>query len=197
MASGDSGPGVEQRRAPRFTLLIRTAKLVSDGREYLCVIRDISATGLSVRLFHPLPTDCPLALELGDGQQVGLKRVWEDGDAMGLLFERELDPRVLLDQKSTYRRRPVRLRLELEGTIAAGDRHHRIEVRNLSQQGACVVCEERLAIGQRVTLEMDGLPAIRATVRWRDVREFGLVFEDTFKFDEFARLTARLQQGTR
>jgi len=42
--------GAELRAAPRFTLLIRAAKLIADGREFLCIIRDASATGLKPKL---------------------------------------------------------------------------------------------------------------------------------------------------
>ena len=45
------------RGAQRFTLLIRTAKLVCESGEYLCVIRDVSSTGVRLRLFHDLPAD--------------------------------------------------------------------------------------------------------------------------------------------
>ena len=45
----------DMRGAQRFTLLIRTAKLVSETGEFLCIIRDVSATGLRLRLFHDLP----------------------------------------------------------------------------------------------------------------------------------------------
>ena len=48
-------PAREQRTAPRFTLLIRTAKLLSSSGEYLCVIRDVSSEGIKVRTFHQLP----------------------------------------------------------------------------------------------------------------------------------------------
>jgi hypothetical protein len=61
--------GAELRRAPRFTLLVRAAKLIADGREYLCVLRDASATGVKVRVFHPLPAYQTIELETGNGER--------------------------------------------------------------------------------------------------------------------------------
>ena len=61
--------GSDQRCAPRFTLLIRAAKLVGPDCEYLCVVRDASETGVSVRLFHPLPPEVPFTLELQNGDR--------------------------------------------------------------------------------------------------------------------------------
>ena len=58
-----AGDDAEQRTAPRFTLLIRAAKLIGPEGEYLCVVRDASESGVSVRLFHPLPATALRALE--------------------------------------------------------------------------------------------------------------------------------------
>ena len=49
-------PAPEQRVEPRFTLLIRAAKLIAGSDEFLVVVRDVSRDGLKVRTFHPLPT---------------------------------------------------------------------------------------------------------------------------------------------
>ena len=48
MDDNASSTGPEQRAAPRFISLIRAAKLVCGQGEFVCVIRDVSATGVSV-----------------------------------------------------------------------------------------------------------------------------------------------------
>src|SRR5690606_28940009 len=45
----------EDRAAARFTLLIRPAKLIAPQGQFLCVIRDVSATGVSLRASQPRP----------------------------------------------------------------------------------------------------------------------------------------------
>ncbi len=55
MQDNGSTNGEEQRGAPRYTSLIRAAKLVCGQGEFVCVIRDVSATGVSLRTFHRLP----------------------------------------------------------------------------------------------------------------------------------------------
>jgi len=62
--------GTELRGSPRFTLLLRVAKLVVDDREQICVIRDASATGLKVKIFAPLPQHAELAVELANGDTI-------------------------------------------------------------------------------------------------------------------------------
>ena len=74
----------EQRVARRYTPLMRTAKITGVSGEFLCVVSDISATGVSVRLFHPLPRDTALKLEMPNGDQLaidGMDRRPQEGRA--------------------------------------------------------------------------------------------------------------------
>jgi len=70
-------------------------------------------------------------------------------------------------------------------------------VENLSQQGARITCDQLLAIDQNVRIAAPGLTGktgeVRAKVRWRRERQYGVVFDDTFTLGEFARLAAQLQ----
>ena len=183
----------EQRIAPRFTLLIRTAKLISASGEFLCVIRDASATGVSIRIFHPLPHGEQLTLELPNGDQHAIERVWEREGSAGFRFSVPVDIDRLLQNKSRYPKRPVRLKLQLPALISCHGTTAGVVIRNISQQGALVESPLRLAIDQRLRLEADNLPVIQASVRWRKGSDFGLVFDDTFQFGELAKLAANLQ----
>lgn len=183
----------EQRVAPRFTLLIRTAKLISSSGEFLCVIRDASASGVSIRIFHPLPQGEQLTLELPNGDQHAIERVWEREGSAGFRFSVPVDIDRLLQNKSRYPKRPVRLKLQLPALISCHGTTAGVVIRNISQQGALVESPLRLAIDQRLRLEADHLPVIQASVRWRKGSDFGLVFDDTFQFGELAKLAANLQ----
>jgi len=44
-----------------------------------------------------------------------------------------------------------------------------------------------------VRVDCDWLPPLDARVRWRRRPHYGLIFEQTFRFDELARMTAPLQ----
>src|SRR3569833_3043983 len=66
----------ELRDAPRFPLLIRTAPLISSSGEFLCEIRDASASGVCIRTFHPLPQGVQLTLDLPNGDKHAIERVW-------------------------------------------------------------------------------------------------------------------------
>ena len=193
--SPDEGSESDGRGAPRFTLLIRAAKLISDEAEFLCVVRDASEAGVSVRLFHPLPPDIELALEMPNGDRHPLERMWEEEGKAGFRFHRPTQIERLVEGRSSYSKRPVRVRLEVPCSLVIGEQRVAATIGNLSQQGALVRTEERLSLIQRIKIEAEGLPEISAKVRWRRNDLYGLSFEDTFQFAELATLAFNLRRN--
>lgn len=183
----------DQRSAPRFTLLIRAAKLTSPDCEFLCVVRDASETGLSVRLFHPLPPDVAFTLELPNGDRHPLERVWEAEGKAGFRFSEPTSFERLVESPSRFTKRALRVRLEVPCDLMAGLRWVGATIGNISQQGALVRTSERLSLIQRVKIRAEGMPEVAAKVRWRRNDEYGLSFEDTFQFAELAALAFELQ----
>lgn len=189
--------GDELRTAPRFTLLIRAAKLVSAQGEFVCVIRDVSETGVSVRLFHALPVGDDFALHMPAGAIYEINRVWQRDNEAGFTFAHAVEVAKLVNESSDYPKRGLRLGLCFPVTITTLSGHYEAVVENLSQQGARITCESLLAIDQTVRIMAPGLAnkprELRAKVRWRRDHNYGLVFDDTFTLGEFARLAALLQ----
>lgn len=190
-------PGADQRAAPRFTLLIRAAKLVSAQGEFVCVIRDVSETGVSVRLFHALPGCNDFALHMPAGAVYEVSRVWEKGNEAGFTFTEAVEVERLVNESSEYPKRGLRLGLCFPVTVNILAGSFEALVENLSQQGARLTCDRLLAIDQTVRLAMPGLSGkpreVRAKVRWRREQHYGVVFDDTFTLGDFARLAALLQ----
>ena len=185
----------DRRSAPRFTMLIRSAKLVWKGREFLCIIKDVSETGVSLRVFHQMPADedVELELELGNGDRYPLKLVRQDGGLAAFNFVGEVDLARLIEEPTAYRKRQARLNVMLPATVSGLTGSEMVYITNLSQQGARIECEKKFAVHSRLKLSAKGLPEIGAKVRWCRDSQAGLVFETTFAFEEFARLAATLQ----
>ncbi|QFT76492.1 PilZ domain-containing protein [Erythrobacter sp. THAF29] len=184
----------EMRGAPRFTLLIRAARLVAAQGEFVCVIRDISETGVSVRLFHALPPDDTFELHMPGGRVYSVKRIWVRENEAGLEFANPVDVAQIINEVSEYPKRGLRLGLHFPITITSLTDSCEGVVENLSQQGARFECDALFAIDQ--TLRLSGAGAfkdVRAKVRWRRDRQYGVVFDDTFTLGDFARFAARLQ----
>ena len=191
----DEEAEAELRDAPRFTLLIRAAKLTSEEREFLCVVRDASASGISVRLFHPLPPGVELTLEMPNGDRYPLRRVWEEEDSAGFRFRELVELDRIIEGPSRFPKRPVRIRVEVPCFLHVGSRRVRAMIDNLSQQGAMIRTDEFLSLVQRIKVEMEGLPEIAAKVCWRQDGSYGLSFEDTFQFAELAALAFDLRRA--
>ena len=183
----------EDRSAPRFTLLIRAAKLIAPTGEFVAVIRDVSESGISLRGFHALPVGQPLILELRTGEQHRIEPVWSRGHEAGYRFADTVDIVRLVAEAGRFPKRQLRLNLTLDVSLAFLGRATPAQVRNMSQQGAGITCAERLAIQQPLRIVSPLLPEIRAKVRWREGDLYGLAFDDTFGLNQLARLVAGAQ----
>ena len=197
----DGARGADLRAAPRFALLVRSAKLIADGRELLCILRDASASGVKVRLFHALPADARLHLELPDGSRHGAELVWCAADHAGLRFHREIDIRAAIDPPRNERadgaafpKRQLRARVDRAAVLHSEGVDHPVLLHNISQAGAGIECAERLMLRQPVRLDAPGAPPLHAKVCWRRAPHYGLVFEQGFTLETLARLVAQLNQ---
>jgi hypothetical protein len=190
----DTPTGADLRAAPRYALLIRTAKIIADGREFLCILRDASTTGLKVRLFGALPHAREMAVEMVTGERYPVDLVWQADDHAGLRFHEEIAIERLLDEsRGTFPKRQVRLQIAVSGVLHSGGEAVPVVFRNLSQQGARVDCSKWLLMNELVRIETGVIPPLYAKVRWRSQPSYGLIFEHTFKLDELARISAPLQ----
>lgn len=189
-----SGGGDEQRGAQRFTLLIRAAKLVTDTAEFICVIRDVSSTGVSVKLFHAAPESEMMALELQSGERYNIRKVWDKPRQLGFEFADDVDVEKFVSEVGEFPKRGIRLGIEFPITVNSAAQRVMAEVENISQQGARFSCDALFAIAQNLRIECEGMKEVRAKVRWRSQNSYGVVFDDTFSLADFAQLAAQLQQ---
>ena len=185
----------ELRAAPRISLMLRAAKLVSPAGVFLCILRDVSATGLKARLFHALPQDGPLALELGTGERHPIEPVWERDRHVGFRFTNSpIDLSALVEEAGRFPKRQLRLKLDLPIDLMVGDMALVGQLRDLSLHGALVELDHFLALRQLVKIGGGPFPVRHARVRWRKGNAHGLVFHEGFTLSELALLVERLQK---
>lgn len=188
----DLASGPERREAQRYASLIRAAKLLGEDGEFVCVIRDVSTSGISLRSFHRLPEGL-LTLTLQNGDAYSLELVRSNGSQASFTFVETVDVERLIVETSKFPKRQLRINLAHSGEISAVAQRSTAVLTNLSQQGAQILCDARFAIEQPVWLKAPPLPDIRAKIRWRGTDSYGLAFDTTFTLREFAQLAARLQ----
>ena len=193
-APADPDPSRNQRAANRVALLLRAGKLVSEQGEFLCILRDASTGGLKARLFHELPAAQRFAVELANGQRFPIDLVWQrDGHAGFRFRDGPVAVHGLIDEPSSFPRRDIRLRVNAPVAVRLGEEQFSGQLCDLSQNGAQIESAPPLAIGQQVSLAIEGLPAIVAKVRWRRGAAHGVIFQRGFRLDELAQLVGRLQ----
>lgn len=185
--------GSEKRSAARYTSLIRSAKLVSSEGEFICVIRDVSSTGISLRTFHALPHDTILKLELQNGETYEIVETRRAGREASFRFDRPVTVERLIHESWNFPKRQLRLNIVIPLEVSTLSGRAEAVTLNISQQGARIECDHVFAIDQRVTISCEHLPDIRCKVRWRKDANYGLVFEDTFTLRDFAMLAVKVQ----
>lgn len=182
---------VARHSGPRA--LIRAAKLVSAQGEFVCVIRDVSAGGVTLRTFHDLPSCDRVGLELQNGECFELVKVRSVGREASFTFDHQVDIDQVIHESWKFPKRQLRLNIAIPLTVSNISGRVEAITENLSQQGARIECEAVYAIDQPIRIEGEGLPEIRAKVRWRKDSRYGVVFDNTFTLRDFAMAAARMQ----
>lgn len=201
VATGLDGEGsppdglADQRADPRVTLLIRNAKIAFPDGEFLCVIRDVSATGMRIKTFHPLPEQIPLHIELATGECHQVTMVWARNGEVGLQFTQAQDVKRLIHEQGPFAKRALRVDLDLPTMIRSVGEANEATIRNISQFGARLDCSAHFAMDQRLTLTTPPLPEISAKVRWRRDGQYGVSFQQVFGVAELAMIVADIQMA--
>lgn len=183
----------EMRTAPRSSLMCRTGKILCESGEYVCVVRDVSTTGAKLRLFHAVPPDRHLFLELANGDRYAMERVWAYGDHAGFRFSCAIDVDRFIAEPNPHPRRPIRLKLHRPADVTVDGIVSPAMLLDLSQQGARIEAGRKFALEQKLWLAVGDLPRRFGCVRWRDGYAHGLVLQQGLSLDELARHAFALQ----
>lgn len=171
----------DRRSANRHQLVLRVGLLEQDGRSIFCLVRNISSTGVQIRHYGRVVEGASASLRVGDEDAIPGTLVWSRNELAGLEFEQPLNPQALLrmEQKLRgHRRRTApRVNTALGGSLRTGGMRHFVTLCDLSIMGARVRTKKRIVFGERIVIEVPGLPSLQAHVRWSDGAEHGLAFQ--------------------
>lgn len=184
---------VEMRSAPRSSLMCRTGKILCESGEYVCIVRDVSATGAKLRLFHSVPPDDHLFLELANGDRYAMERVWAQGDHAGYRFSCTIDVDRFIAEPSPHSRRPIRLNLRRAADATADGIVSPVVLLDLSQHGARIEAGRKFALEQKLWLTVEDQPARFGCIRWRRGYTHGLVLQQSLGLEQLAQHAFALQ----
>lgn len=171
----------ERRKEARYTLILRGGVLEQNDKTSFCLVKNISTTGVQLKIYSTPVLNAPASLRVADEQAIAGHVAWINGDNAGISLHEELDAATLLrvQQKLRPNKRRALPRVSVEGAVLlrTNGRVLRATVRDISSLGARVSLTTRLGVGDRAVVEFADLPPINAYVRWSDGEEVGLVFE--------------------
>ena len=177
----DDRPLLERRKESRFTLILRVGVLEQEGRSSLCLVKNISSSGLQLKCYGRPVVDAPASIRVADEAPLRGRVIWIDGEIVGFTFDQELDAAVMLrvQQKlrPNRRRSSPRVNVEAAACLRARGRIYPAAVCDISSMGARIRSKARLEPGDRAILSLSDLPFLEAYVRWSDGDEVGLIFE--------------------
>lgn len=196
--SGASTP-VDRRRNARHVTVLRVAKLRTDYGEELCLVRNISSTGLMAHIYSTLEVGDPITAEFKSGQSVPGKIAWRREGMIGVQFNRRVDAAAILSNddrppaEEQYSR-PPRVKMEVRARMRIGARYSMVTLIEISQGGANIrTCEAR-EMDERVVLLVNGLPPIEGSVRWQEGENVGIAFDVPVRLDALASWVATTQR---
>ena len=115
----DEAELTDRRVGPRHISVLRVGRAVWNGRDQLCVVRNLSSGGLLFECLHPPAIDEHVGVELrSDRQMSGIVRWVRDGHA-GIQFDQPIDVEQILkeERNSLLRVRPRAPRFVRRGTV--------------------------------------------------------------------------------
>ena len=185
-------PESDRRADERHVTLFRVGTILLGDRRELCLVKNISAGGASIRAYCSLGTDQHVQIELKQGQPVAGIVTWVKGADAGVTFDERVDVIDLL-KSGAEDPRPRMPRIEVRSVcfVREGAVVHRSTVHNISQGGLNVETPNPMSIGGNVTVSIPGLASQNGTVRWHNGGHYGISFNTVLPL---ATLVAWLQE---
>lgn len=170
-----------RRSHDRFRMILRVGVLEQSDHTSFCLVRNISPTGLQVRLYTSSFKTGPAVIRIADEEAIPSEIVWIRNSFAGIKFGRCIDPESLLrfQQKLTpIRRRSLpRIKVAAQAVLRTEGRKLPAVLYDISSIGAKVRTYRALRDDLAVVLELPDLPSLRASVRWTHGLEAGVAFE--------------------
>jgi len=175
----------DARNDERHLTLFRVgALIVADHRE-LCLIKNVSASGMMIRAYSTMVEGCGVAVELKQGQLVRGQVRWVQDQNVGIAFEQRIDVVDLLSSSMEGPRpRMPRVEIHCTGGARQGASISTMKLHDISQGGLKAACSRALLVGEEAVVTLPGLAPIAGIVRWQDGDIHGISFNRLLALSE-------------
>jgi hypothetical protein len=167
----------DRRDGDRHMTLYRVGSILVEQRRELCLIKNISAGGMMIRLYCSVAENTPVTVELKSGQPISGQISWTRDHHAGIEFDRPIDVIDILScTMDGPRPRMPRIETDCFATVREGATTLRVHARDISQGGVKVECETLLPQGANVIVTLPGLPPQPGIICWIDDGFTGISF---------------------
>ncbi len=170
----------ERRHGERHLKILRVGVLVIDGRRELCLIRNIPAGGLMAHVYSGGRPGQQVVVEPKTNEKIPGRVVWVRAANAGVAFDSPVDIGELLSNAPVldngWRARSPRVEVDRLGTLRSGAVSLPVTIRDISQSGAKIECDEELELNSDIVITPVNLRPLAGVVRWQNGQTCGISF---------------------
>lgn len=167
----------DRRDGERHMTLYRVGSILVDERRELCLIKNISAGGMMIRLYCSIAEGTAVTVELKSGQPISGRIGWVRDHHAGIAFNQPIDVVDILSS-TMEGPRPRMPRIETNGfaMLREGVNVLRVRTCDISQGGMKIESEAILPQGTDVIVTLPGLDPQPGITCWNDNGFTGITF---------------------
>jgi hypothetical protein len=167
----------ERRDGQRHMTLYRVGSILVEDRRELCLIKNISAGGMMIRLYCSIGDGTPVTVELKSGQPIGGRISWTRDQNAGIAFDQPID---VIDILSTAmdgpRPRMPRIETDCHAMLREGASVVPVRACDISQGGLKIRTDTIFQQGADVIVTLPGLEPQQGIACWNDNGFAGITF---------------------
>lgn len=167
----------DRRDGERHMTLYRVGSILVENRRELCLIKNISAGGMMVRLYCSVAEGTAVTVELKSGQPIHGRVSWVRDQQAGVAFNEPVDVIDILSASMTGPRpRMPRIETSCHATLRDGANALRVKVCDISQGGVKIACETIIPRGADVIITLPGIEPQPGIACWTEGGFTGITF---------------------
>jgi len=199
-------PGIatdaDTRTARHKSLMLRSAKVVCQTGEYVCLVRDVCEVATSLSFLHDVPPETRIILYLANGHTYPIERVWSGKRQAGYRFTFDVAPEDFKHETGPYETRPTRLDIKAPAQILDGHKTYGAQLLDISNHGAKFECASLLQEHRLLGFRVSGMNQRLGQIVWTErkgpestsgARRYGIQFQHPIALQELANAALRLQ----
>ena len=167
----------DRRDGERHMTLYRVGSILLEDRRELCLIKNISAGGMMIRLYCSIRDGTPVTVELKSGQPISGRINWTRDQNAGIAFDEPIDViDILATTMDGPRPRMPRIETHSFAVLREGANVLRVQACDISQGGLKVRSETIFQQGAEVIVTLPGLEPQRGIACWSESGFTGIAF---------------------